>query len=666
MSLTLNQGATTTVGAALAEGLARAGVKIAFTVPGESVLGLLDGLASNRIRVVATRHEGAAAFMAAAVGQLTGRPALCIGNRGPGACNLAIGLHAARADSAPLIAIVGGVRRDVEGREAFQELDAVHALGSIVKWSAELKNAADALPLLERAVAMATTGRPGPVLIAVPSDVLDEEVAVGGEVHAAAGSAAIQGEPDPTLVRKVLHMLTDSRRPLILAGAGVLRARSTDALVRFAQSIRVPVVSSWRRGDLFPNDNPLYLGMTGPGAPASVRGRLEEADAVLVLGCRLGEMTTYGYRIPGPSTRWAQVDIDPRGAASQHRPEIVLAADVAAFLRVAQRLLAHAALEAASLDERTVANALDREAYEAASVVDAAPWEGPGVHPGRVVSTLARVLPPEAMLTTDAGDFGTWAARGYRFRRPGTFLGSSAGPMGYGLPAAIGASLARPGRSAVALAGDGGFAMTMAELETAVRERAHVIAIVFDNGRYGTIWRHQEQRGAAAGLGTRLGPVDFAAAAEAFGALGLSVESDEEFEPALRQALEAGRPALLHLALDPRWTTPDGSPADYERGLDIEAVKVALVNEAVAEIEAVGALEAEVEGIEAVEALVAEVEAVEALEAAVEAVEALEAAIEAAEEAEASVEAVDASETVDAVEVDPGEKESEAPATEPA
>jgi acetolactate synthase-1/2/3 large subunit len=657
MSLTLNQGATTTVGAALAEGLARAGVKIAFTVPGESVLGLLEGLAANRIRVVATRHEGAAAFMAAAVGQLTGRPALCIGNRGPGACNLAIGLHAARADSAPLIAIVGGVRRDVQGREAFQELDAIHALGSIVKWSAELKDAADALPLLERAVAMATTGRPGPVLIAVPADVLDEEVALSVEVHAAAARVASQGEPDPTLVRKVLHMLTDSRRPLILAGAGVLRARSTDALVRFAQSIRVPVVSSWRRGDLFPNDNPLYLGMTGPGAPASVRSRLEEADAVLVLGCRLGEMTSYGYRIPAPATRWAQVDVDPRGAASGHRPEIVLAADVAAFLRVAQRLLAHAVLEAASLDERTAANALDREAYEAASVVDAEPWEGPGVHPGRVVSTLARVLPPEAILATDAGDFGTWAARGYRFRRPGTFLGSSAGPMGYGLPAAIGASLARPGRSAVALAGDGGFAMTIAELETAVRERAHVIAIVFDNGRYGTIWRHQERRGAGVGLGTTLGPIDFAAAAEAFGALGLSVGSDEEFEPALRQALEAGRPALLHLALDPRWTTPDGSPEDYDRMPRADTVEVALVAETEAEVEAVEALVAEVEAIEAIEA---EVEAVEALEVAVEAVVAMEAAIEAAEEFEAAVEAVNAAETVDA-----GEPEDEAPATKP-
>jgi acetolactate synthase-1/2/3 large subunit len=646
MSSTLNQGATITVGAALAEGLARAGVKMAFTVPGESVLGLLEGLAASRIRVVATRHEGAAAFMAAAVGQLTGRPALCIAARGPGACNLAIGLHAARADSAPLIAIVGGVSRDVEDREAFQELDVVAALGPIVKWSAEVKEPADALPLLERAVAMATGGRPGPVLIVVPADVLDEGITVDGDARVSAGHADHQAEPDPTLVRKVTHMLTDSRRPLILAGAGVLRARSTDALVRFAQSIRVPVVSSWRRGDLFPNDNSLYLGMTGPGSPSSVQARLEEADALLVLGSRLGEMTTFGYRIPGPATRWAQVDLDPRGAASPHRPEIVLASDVAAFLRVAQRLLAHAVLEAASFDERTAANALDRAAYEAASVVDAEPWDGPGVHPGRVVSTLARVLPPEAVLTTDAGDFGTWAARGYCFRRPGTFLGSSAGPMGYGLPAAIGASLARPGRTAVALAGDGGFAMTMAELETAVRERAHVVALVFDNGRYGTIWRHQEERGSAGGLATKLGPVDFAAVAQACGVLGLSVGSDEEFEPALRQALEAGRPALLHLALDPRWTTPDGSPTDYSR--KVSAVEVVPAAEAVAEAEAVEVLIAEAE---AVEVLIAEVEAVEALEAAVEALDALEVAVEAAE----------VMETVEVVEiVNPAEEESQA------
>jgi acetolactate synthase-1/2/3 large subunit len=668
MSMTENQGATTTVGAALAEVVARAGVRVAFTVPGEGVLGLLDGLAASRIRVVAARHEGAAAFMAAAVGQLTGRPALCIGTRGPGACNLAVGLHAARVDSAPLIAIVAGVRRDVQGREAFQELDAVAALGPIVKWSAELKNAADALPLFEHAVAMATTGRPGPVLIAVPADLMDSEIPAGGDGRGSAGHIDHQGEPDPTLVRKVLHMLTDSRRPLILAGAGVLRARSTDALVRFAQSIRVPVVSAWRRGDLFPNDNPLYLGMTGPGAPSSVRARLEEADALLVLGSRLGEMTTFGYRIPGQATRWAQVDVDPRGAASPHRPDIVLAADVAAFLRVTQRLLAHAVLEAASLDERTAANARDREAYEAASVVDAEPWDGPGVHPGRVISTLARVLPPEAILTTDAGDFGTWAARGYRFRRPGTYLGSADGPMGYGFPAAIAASLARPGRTAVALSGDGGFAMTMAELETAVRERAHVVAVVLDNGRYGAIWREQEERGAAGGLATKLGPVDFAAIAEACGVLGLSVRSDEEFEPALRQALDAGRPALLHVSLDARWTTPDGSPTEFGRDLAVEA-EAEVVAQAVAEV--VTEIVSEAAEVAAVEELIAEVEAVEALEAAVEAVEALEAAVEAVEEAEAENEVVaqavaEVVVVAEATEVcDHGVESSEAPAIDP-
>jgi acetolactate synthase-1/2/3 large subunit len=253
--------------------------------------------------------------------------------------------------------------------------------------------------------------------------------------------------------------------------------------------------------------------------------------------------------------------MEPGLAASPQRPDVAIAADVAAFLRVAQRVLARAAFDAASLDERTAANAADREAYALASVVDTVPWTGPGVHPGRIVATLARVVPPDAIVSTDAGDFGTWAARGYRFRRPGTFLGSTAGPMGYGLPAAIGATLARPGRLGVALAGDGGFAMTMAELETAVRERARVVVVVFDNGRYGTICRAQEERSAGAGLGTRLGSIDFAAVATACGALGLSVSTDDEFEPALQQAIESGRPALLHLALDPAWTTPDYVPS---------------------------------------------------------------------------------------------------------
>ena len=600
MSMSEGPSVTVTAAEALADVLARSGVKIAFTVPGESFLSLLDALAAKRVRIVAARHEGAAAFMAEAVAQLTGRPTLVLAGRAPGAANLAVGLHAAQSDSAPVIAIVGQVKRGVRGREAFQEMELVRTFEPVVKWAAEAREPAD-LPLLgERAVAAATKGRPGPVVLSIPEDLLDMDLPPAAQ-NRQSSPTEHQPEPDPTLVRKILHLLLDAKRPLILAGAGVLRSRSSDALVRLAGSVQVPVISSWRRGDVFPNDNPLYLGMSGLGAAATVRARIEAADALLVLGSRMGEITTFGYSVPGPATRWAQVDMEPRGAAATHRAEIVVAADAAAFLRVAQRVLSHAALDAAGLDARREQNAIDRAAFEAASVVDGEAWEGPGVHPGRVVATLGRVLPPESILATDAGDFGTWLARGFRFHRPGTFLGLTSGAMGYGLPAAVAAVLARPGRLGVAIAGDGGFAMTMAELETAVRERAHVIALVFDNGRYGTIWRQQVERGGPGGLATHLGPVDFAAIAEACGALGIKVNSDAEFEPALRQALEAGRPAVLHLALDPRWTTPGLMAGEKVVHAEVVAHVAVETVETDAEGEHVVVTEEEVDVVEVVE-----------------------------------------------------------------
>jgi acetolactate synthase-1/2/3 large subunit len=286
---------------------------------------------------------------------------------------------------------------------------------------------------------------------------------------------------------------------------------------------------------------------------------------LLVLGSRLGEFTSFGYSLPAEGTRWAQVDVEPTAVGpGGRRPNLAVASDVGAFLRVAQHVVAGGVLEMAGLERRRAQNAADREAYETAAVVGTEPWAGPGVHPGRVVASLLATLPPDAILTTDAGDFAGWAARGYRFHKPGTFLGPTSGAMGYGLPAAIAASLARPGRLAVALAGDGGFAMSMAELETAVRERAHVVVLVFDNGRFGTVWRHQVTRGAAPGLATDLGSIDFAAVARACGAFGATVSSDAEFEPALREALEAGKPALLHLIVDRRWTTPDAIPSFEE------------------------------------------------------------------------------------------------------
>ena len=277
-----------------------------------------------------------------------------------------------------------------------------------------------------------------------------------------------------------------------------------------------------------------------------------------MLGSRLNEIATFDYAIPAPGP-----DVGARRSRAARRHARPAAPDHRRRGRRPQLpALGHRAAEGRCPRERpwstrsATANAADRERFEAASVVDAEPWSGPGVHPGRIVATLAEVLPPDTILTTDAGNFASWAARGYRFRRPATFLGPTSGAMGYGLPAAIAAALARPNRPSIALAGDGGFAMTMSELETAVRERARVVAIVFDNQRYGTIRAHQERRGKGV-IGTDLGPIDFAAAAQAFGARGVHVESDEQFEPALREALAQGGPTVLHLTLDRRWLAID-------------------------------------------------------------------------------------------------------------
>ncbi len=321
-------------------------------------------------------------------------------------------------------------------------------------------------------------------------------------------------------MRRILHLLLDAERPVILAGGGVLRSRATADLVRLAEFVDVPVIAAWRRPDVFPNDNPRYLGMSGYFAAPTVRRRLEEADAILVIGCRLNEVATYGHAIPAAGTRWAHVDVEPLGS----RPGPCRADDRARGRRA--HVPAGGAtgpragvLDAGGLERRRAAMAADRSAYEEARRVDEAAWDGPGVHPGRVVATLNRVLSPDTIVTTDAGNFGGWAARGLILRRPGTFVGTTAGAMGFAIPAAVAASLAGPGRPVVALAGDGGAGMTIAELETAVRVGVHPVVLVFDNERYGTIHDHQVRRGLEP-VATDLGPVDWVRVAEGYGALG--------------------------------------------------------------------------------------------------------------------------------------------------
>jgi acetolactate synthase-1/2/3 large subunit len=549
-----------TVGRFIADALRSAGVRFAFTVPGESFLGLLEGLQGAGIRVVATRHEGGAAFMAEAHGQLTGRPAAAIGTRAVGAANLAIGIHTARQDSSPMFALVGQVERAFAGREAFQEIDQEATIGGLASHAVEIRRADDVPAALGDAVRAVLSGRPGPALLAIPEDLLDEELPAGTALDT---SRPAPSRPEADDVRTVLQFLATAERPVILAGGGVLRARTSSDLIKLAELLRVPIIAGWRRGDVVSNDHPLYLGMAGFGAPEAVRERLERADALLVVGCRLSEITSFGYRIPTPGQRWIHVDVEPLTARpGLDAPELAIQSDARAFLRAAVTRLQEGVLDATSADARQAANETDRLAWEEATIVDETAWQGAGVHPAQAIAALRRILPDDAILATDAGNFGLWVARHFRFRRPGTFLGPTSGAMGYGLPAAIAAALVHRDRPVVAVAGDGGFAMTMAELETAVREKARVIAIVFDNERYGTIRMHQDRRGGgeSGAIATDLGPIDFAAIARACGARGIRVETNAAFEQAVRQALANDKPTVIQVALDRGWVSPDMAP----------------------------------------------------------------------------------------------------------
>lgn len=549
-----------TVSQEIARQLHAAGARYCFTVPAEPILPLLDDLAAVGIRVVTARHEGGAALMAEALSQSTGRPQIVAVSRAVGASNAAIGIHTASQDSAPLVALVGQVPTAHAGREAFQESDLAGGIGSLAAWAAEIHVAEETPAVLRKAWRKLTSGRPGPVLLSVPVDLQSEEIELQDEAPpkppGARGAAA-----DRPAVSRALKLLAASERGVIVAGGGVLRARATKRLVALSEALAVPVVASWRRPDVFPNDHVNYLGMAGSWAAPTVQQRLADADVILFIGTRLSEMTTAGYTIPGPETRWIHVDVEPRVAhAGLPAPTLSVAADASRFLDTAWSDLRAAALDNEMRSRREARNASDREAYKAASDVTMGEWDGPGVHPGKILKVLRDALPDNATITSDAGNLAAFVARGYPFRRAGTFLGATSGTMGFGLPAAIAASILDPDRIAVAICGDGGFAMSLAELETAVREGAHPIAVVLDNERYGTISAQQSIEGRAT-ASTDLGPIDFAAAARAFGALGLSVSDTDGFEAALREAITSRQASVIHVRVDRSWNSVDDTPA---------------------------------------------------------------------------------------------------------
>lgn len=545
------------VGSTVVEAIGRRGIEYAFCVPGESYLGSLDAFhGSGMPTLVAARHEEGAGLMAEAYAKVSGRTGVCLVTRGPGLTHLAIALHTARQDSTPLVAFVGQVPTDVRYREGFQETDIVNFARAIAKDGLEIGRADRAAELVERAFHIAESGRPGPVLVSLPEDI-DRQSADQPAVRV---PRRFPSALSPAAVDAVLALLAQSRRPAIVAGSGVLRAGATDDLVRLAEALGAPVYAAWRRFDVFPNDHPHYLGGLPGVPPASLPG-LTQADLVLAIGTRLGELTSKGYTVPAIDQRL--VHIDDRAEDSGGAwigADLAMVAGSGEALRALIAALG-AAPYAGAGGRRSETQAL-RAAFEKATSPGAAFGDGTSVEPEGIYHHLRELAAPETTVACDAGTFGGWLTRFWRWRRPGTFVAPTAGGMGYALPAAIGAKLARPRAPAIAFAGDGGFAMTMNELETAVRlGLKEFVVLVFNNDNYGTIRKHQDNHFPGRAVGTRLGHIDFAGVAASCGASGFTVRDNRDFPGTFRAAMAAGRPAVIDLIVDPARLDPWKTPA---------------------------------------------------------------------------------------------------------
>ena len=522
--------------------LEQRGVRWAFGVPGESFLGLLDALYETpNIQLIGTRHEGGAAFMAEAVGKLTGTPAICMGTRGVGTANLTIGIHTAYQDSTPLLALVGQVETSIRHREALQEVELAPFLSHITKWAVEVPTGERLPDITSEAFRRSVSGRPGPVALALRGDILDEEVPAELPLASDPPTAG----PDSDTVMSVLALLQRADRPLIIAGGGVLRSDATAELVAFAERTGTPVVTAFRSHDAFPNDHPLYLGSLSIGAPAAVIERARNADVVLAIGTRLGETTTFAYTVPGPDAVLIHVDVSPEVVGRTFPARIGIAADAAKTVRLLTR-------EAANQQwpDRSEANRQDREVFERATAIPTTSSVRDLVDPALVIGELQNRLPDGAVITCDAGNFYGWLSRYFRYRRPGTFLGPTSGAMGYAVPAAVAASLVRKNRvPSVAIAGDGGFLMTANELAVAAQHDLNVKCVVFNNSMYGTIRLHQERAYPGRVAGTNLASPDFVRLAEAFGGMGVRIEQNADITDGVRQVFERPGIGILEVAV---------------------------------------------------------------------------------------------------------------------
>ncbi len=524
---------------AIVECMRLEGVEHVFCVPGESYLPLMDSIyETDSIKLISTRHEGGAAFMVEAYGKATRKPGVAMATRAVGGANLAIGIHTAYQDSTPMVVFLGQVHSKFRGREGFQEVDLDRFFGHIAKWAVEIKDVERIPELVQRAFRIAKSGRPGPVVIALPEDVLVAEA----EMSFGPVTPVPTPRPGAKEIASVQQLLEQSERPLILAGGGVIAADGEQSLRKLAERFGIPVMSSFRRHDVFPNDHALYVGHSGLGTFAPVLDTLRQADLVLAIGTRLSEVTTQDYSILNPEQKLIHIDIDVATLGKVYSPHVGIVADAKEALD---------ALLTMKLDRSWTVWASERhEIYKhAGDRVDTEKEHT--IDNGEIIRILQEILPEDSIITNDAGNFAGWLHNFYSFTSPKTYIGPTSGAMGYGLPAAIGVKLAKPDKTVVSLSGDGGFMMTIQELETAVRYNIPVIALVFNNSMYGTIRMHQEMHYPERVIGTELSHTNFSALGVALGAQSFSVTTHKEFKDTLKYALASKRVTIIEIITNP-------------------------------------------------------------------------------------------------------------------
>jgi acetolactate synthase I/II/III large subunit len=534
-------------GRLLVEQLRIHGADIAFTVPGESFLPVLDGFYDVRdsLRLVVCRHEAGAANMAEAYGKLTNRPGLCFVTRGPGATHAAVGVHTAFQDSTPMILFVGDVGRDFRDREAFQEVDFAAMFAPLAKWAARIDSAARIPEYVARAYRVATSGRRGPVVLALPEDMLFEEVGVA-DARRYEPAEAHPGHDDMLRLQK---LLAQARSPLVMLGGSGWTPQACADMERFAVANHLPVSCAFRFQDLLDNRHDHYVGDIGIGLNPVLAERAKMADLLLVFGARLGEMTTGGYTLleaPMPRQKLVHVHAGAEEIGRVYQPELGIVAAPAPFARAAAALT-------------PVENPPWKDAVAEARA-DYLAWSGRREIPGRVqmwdiVDYLGKQA-PEAIYCNGAGNFATWLHRFHRYAGWRSQLAPTSGAMGYGVPAAIAAKLVHPDRTVICFAGDGDFLMSGQELATAVQYDAPVIVVIVNNGIYGTIRMHQEKHYPGRVIGTDIGNPHFAAFARSFGAVGEIVEETAAFAPAFERCLASRKPAVIDVRIDPQAITP--------------------------------------------------------------------------------------------------------------